>query len=103
LSQERAAHQVERSDRWSLQVENGQTDPTYGDLVRLAPVLHVELQQLVLGNDRLRQTRPPQETFPKSANWLIGIVASAGNHAAPVSLRPGRNGADPGVTPPSRR
>lgn len=27
LSQVQAAHQVERSDRWLLQVENGQTDP----------------------------------------------------------------------------
>lgn len=58
LSQECAAHQVERSDRWLLQVENGQTDPTYGDLVRLAPVLRVDLHQLVLEEEPARVTTP---------------------------------------------
>jgi transcriptional regulator with XRE-family HTH domain len=56
LSQEQAAHQVERSDRWLLKVENGQADPCYGDLVRLAPVLNVEFEQLVLDRSTGRPT-----------------------------------------------
>lgn len=60
LSQEQAAHQVERSDRWLLKVENGQADPGYGDLVRLAPVLNVEFEQLVL--DKATGVTPSRQT-----------------------------------------
>jgi transcriptional regulator with XRE-family HTH domain len=58
LSQEQAAHQIERSDRWLLEVENGHADPGYGDLARLAPVLQVEFEELVVGEaDAKREKR----------------------------------------------
>jgi transcriptional regulator with XRE-family HTH domain len=66
LSQEQAAHQVERSDRWLLKVENGQTDPGYGDLVRLAPVLRVNFEQLVL-DQRTETTASGGPNAPQSA------------------------------------
>jgi transcriptional regulator with XRE-family HTH domain len=57
LSQGQAAHQIERSDRWLLEVENGHADPGYGDLVRLAPVLQVEFEQLVVGEADTKRER----------------------------------------------
>jgi transcriptional regulator with XRE-family HTH domain len=89
LSQEQAAHQIERSDRWLLLVENGRADPGYGDLMRLAPVLNVAFEQLVLNEQddhRARQegsrsvpaVRPPEVATPLHAAMMNGD----GFHAA---------------------
>jgi transcriptional regulator with XRE-family HTH domain len=83
LSQEQAAHQIERSDRWLLSVENGDADPGYGDLVQLAPVLGVGFDQLVLEEQTERVarhetradmsgTRQPDVASPSDAAMIGG-------------------------------
>lgn len=69
MSQEQAAHQVERSDRWLPKVENGQADPGYGDLVRLAPVLNVEFEQLVLD---MSTSRPMKANGTPEPAMMVG-------------------------------
>ncbi len=47
LSQEHVAHRIGRSEQWLLLVENGRADPTYSDLLKLAEVLEVKVEQLL--------------------------------------------------------
>jgi len=77
LSLVQAAHQVERSDRWLLMVENGRTDPGYSDLVRLAPVLHVNLEQLVLA-EQVQPAAKRETTMSVSETLEPGAVTPHG-------------------------
>jgi Helix-turn-helix domain len=78
LSLVQAAHQVERSDRWLLMVENGRADPGYGDLARLAPVLNVKLEQLVLAEQVTPPTLQPSVVTPGGP----AMMRSGGQHPA---------------------
>lgn len=64
LSQEALGHRVDRSEGWVYQVEKGEAEPGYLDLLKIAEVFNVTLVQLL--DDR--ETRELQQAKGKSAS-----------------------------------
>ncbi len=62
LSQEHVAHRIGRSEQWLLLVENGRADPTYSDLLKLAEVLEVKVEQLLTDEVEEQHQSPHQQS-----------------------------------------
>jgi transcriptional regulator with XRE-family HTH domain len=67
VSQVALAQQIGRSEGWLVQVENGRTDPGYGDLLSLANALKRDISELVPGQ---LTTAPPVMPKPESGGPL---------------------------------
>jgi transcriptional regulator with XRE-family HTH domain len=86
LKAEPTAHRVERSKRWLNYLETGKVDPTLGDLLAIADVLRMDLDELLAD---VRHPRPstvsslgtmaPDEEAEAKRREFLAFIAAAGS------------------------